>query len=171
MVELLTALGRRLGLVASEAEDHLAGVYERPEMLLVHAHAKTTAGVYLVEQPAIRLNPSASPQEIGAAVRRALGAFRTGVLNPNPSEWRDLGKPFLAAAGFRSWRALEVGAKMCSVTQKPDGSFIFSITRNGGTRGDKKGFQPFGVPDQHLAAQASEAELGSVVLKALELCE
>src|SRR6266849_6419707 len=101
MVELLTALGRRLGLVASEAEDHLACVYERPEMLLVHAHAKTTAGVYLVEQP---------------AVRRALGAFRTGVLYPNPSEWRDLGKPFLAAAGFRSWRALEVGAKMCSVT-------------------------------------------------------
>ena len=170
MVELLTALGKRFGLVAGPAEDRLAGVFQRPEVLLVHAHAKTTAGVYLVELPAIRLNPVVPSHEIGAAVRRALGACRT-VPHPDASEWRDIGKPFLAAAGFRSWRVLEVGAKRCGVTQKPDGSFAFSITRNGGTRGDKKGFQRFGVADQHLGAKASDAELGSAVLKALESCE
>jgi hypothetical protein len=171
MVELLTALRKRLGRVAGPKEDRFASVYERPDMLLVHAEAKTTAGVYVAEQPVIRLNPTVSPQEIGASVRRALAAFRTGVAHPNQYEWRDLGKPFLAAAGFRSWRALVVGAKMCNVTQKADSSFVFSITRNGGTRGDKKGFGPFGVPDQYLAAHASDAELGSAVLKALESCE
>jgi len=171
MRKLLTALGRRLDLVAGPAEDRLAGIYQRPEVLLVHAHAKTTAGVYLVEQPVVRLSPTAQHEELGAAVRQMLGAFRTGVRHPERSEWGPLGKPFLTAAGFRSWRSLENGAKLSSVIQKPDGSFTLSVTRNGGTRGDKKGFQGFGVPDQHLAAGASDAELGIAVMKALELCE
>ena len=171
MAELLSALGRRLGLVTADSKDRLAGVYQRPEVVLVHAHAKTTAGVYLVEQPAIRLDSRPTPVEVGAAVRQALGEFRTGVAHPSSSEWGGAGKPFLTAAGFRSWRTLEDGARMLRVTQKADGSFLFSITLNGGTRGDKKGFQGSGAPDQRLAAGASDAELGSAVLKALESCE
>jgi hypothetical protein len=157
--------------MADPNANRLAGVYQRSDVLLVHAHAKTTNGIYLVEQPAIRLAPMASSEEIGAAVRRALGAFRTGLPNPERSEWGKLGKSFLAAAGFRSWRVLEAGAKKCEVTQKADGSFAFSITRNGGTRGDKKGFQPFGVPDQYLAAKASDSALGLAMLRALDSCE
>jgi hypothetical protein len=146
-------------------------VYQRPEVLLVHAHAKTTAGVYLVEEPVVRLKPTASHEELGAAVRQMLGAFRTGVPHPKRNEWGPQGRPFLKAAGFRSWRSLENAAKVTSICQKPDGSFAFSVTRNGGTRGDKKGFQGFGGPDQHLTAGASDAELGTAVIKALELCE
>jgi hypothetical protein len=171
MVELLKSFGRRLGLSPAISEDRLASVLERPEVLLVHAEAKTTAGVYLANEPVIRLKPTAAPQELGAALRQALASFRIGVPHPKPEQVSGLFKPFLKAAGFRSWRSLEVGAKCCSVSQKPDGSIVIAILRNGGTRGDRKGFQPFGVPDHRLPEGVSDASLGAGVRKALELCE
>jgi len=171
MLESIRSIGRRLGIVPPETDNRLAGILLRPEILLVHAYSKTTAGVHLVDEPVLRLNPSADPNEVGAAIRQVLAAYRTGVPHPKQNEWAESGKPFLAAAGFRSWRSLEAGAKSCHVTQKPDGSFSFSIFRNGGTRGEKKGFQPFGVPDRPLKAGPSDTELGLALREALQLCE
>ena len=152
-------------------EEELASVLERPEVLLVHGHVKTTGGGYVASPPTIRLDPAAPAREIGIAVRTALDAFRSGVADPDDSEWLDLNKTFLKAAGFRSWRALENGAKLCHVTRRADGTYVFQIMRNGGTRGDKKGFQSFGVPDQYLNGTASDSELGTAVRTALEACK
>jgi len=93
------------------------------------------------------------------------------VPHPSPEEWREATKPLLAAAQFRSWRALERGAKACWVTQKPDGSFEFSILAKGGPGGEKSGFHELGAGRQRLAATASAEKVGSALMMVLESCE
>ena len=149
----------------------MAGALQRPEATLVYAEAELAGGGHLSEPPVFRLAPAASPEELGDAVQGALAAYRTAVPRPDHGEWGEAGKPFLKAAGFRSWRSLHRDAKMSWITQNPDGSYVFTILKNGGSRGDRKGFQPFGVPDQKLRADASTAELGLALLGALDLCE
>ena len=67
--------------------------------IIVHAMHRTTAGVYLDAEPVLRVDDASGP-EIGRAVRAALAAFVDSA--PPPTEWKGIGKPFLAATGFRS---------------------------------------------------------------------
>jgi hypothetical protein len=48
-----------------------------------------------------------------------------------------------------------------------DGRITLTPLRNGGTRGDQKGFQPFGAPVVTVAEAAPDAELGAAVIEAL----
>ena len=124
MLSRLRSIGRRLR-PGRAAELRHASVYQRPEILLLHASATTTAGVHLAQEPIVRLAPTASSEQVGSALLEVLAACRTGVPHPSPEEWREATKPLLAAAQFRSWRALERGAKACWVTQKPTARLSF----------------------------------------------
>ena len=140
------------------------GIYRRSDCIIIHLVNRATSGIGIASTPVFRVLVSASQEEIGQAILAALAAFEDGV--PHPSEWIGHGKEFLKAAGFRSWRALEKDAVYCTFSD--DGSsFRFEPLRNGGTRGDKKGFQPFGAAEVVLLSQVSAAELGTAALVAL----
>lgn len=142
-----------------------ASIYEKVGLLIIAANAQTTAGIRLTQPPVFLSCRDATAGEIGAAVRAALAGFRAEI--PHPTDFRGVDKPFLEAAGFRSWLALTADAKYTSVAQTAEG-FRFWITRNGGP---KNGFQPFGAPDHELHAAASDEELGRALLGALDACE
>ena len=51
------------------------------------------------------------------------------------------------------------------------GFVTFTPLRNGGSRGDEKGFQPFGKEPVRVPASFSNEELGDVLLQTLSHCE
>jgi hypothetical protein len=133
-----------------------AGVYLLEDALVLHAQARTRAGIGLAVPPVWRLAVNATPAEAGASVREALAAFRE-VPDPSPADRKLWTATFFKAAGVRSWRALEGGTRSCWIEER-GGDPFFTPLRNGGNNGATKGFQPFGVPpvvvDPALGAEA-----------------
>ncbi len=134
--------------------------------MLVHPVAVTRAGIGVSIAPVHRFNAHSDGADIGAALRSSL---EHGVSVAVPEGWKehaDLGRAFLRAAHLRSWKQLQTGSVSCWV--RSDGSQIeLTPLRNGGTSGPEKGFQPFGAAPIALAADASDAELGTALLEAL----
>lgn len=108
----------------------------------------------------------ASAADIGAALRSLLTSPPSAVLPDGWKENAELGKQFLTAAGVRSWKQLETDTVHCWIESNGD---VVTLTplRNGGTSGDRKGFQPFGATVVTVPMSATDAELGAAVLEAL----
>jgi len=141
-----------------------AGVFQHPEFLILHAFQRLGDGPELATIPVVRLPASTSIAEIGLTLRQMLTAYQ--VNTSTLFDWKAARAQFLQATGFRSWRALEGPAKMCWIEEIGD-RIIFTPLRNGGTRGPKKGFQPFGAAEISVPARATDVELGKALLSAL----
>jgi hypothetical protein len=146
--------------------ERLVAVFARETDLLVEPNCQATTGVWLSAGPVSRLPRTATAAVIGAAVRVALGESRRGV--PHPTNWREFSPPVLQAAGVRAWAAQRT-AVMCHVQVGPDGLRV-SPSRNGGTRGDGRGYHTLGELAADLHAGATDEELGAAVLSALAAC-
>jgi hypothetical protein len=143
-----------------------AGAYRTGNMLLLHAVAYTRAGIGVLVPPVHRFTSETDPGVVGAALSDLLASPPSIV---PPDGWKDraeMGKQFLKAAGFRSWKQLEARAVYCSI-EAGEERITLTPLRNGGTRGDKKGFQPFGAPVVTVAVDAPTRELGAAVSEAL----
>jgi hypothetical protein len=147
-----------------------AGVYQLSGEFLMHPVFTTTAGVGLALPPVTRFPSDADPAVLGRGLRAVLDHADPHLSHPNPAEWQELSRRFLAAARLRSWRALEAGALYCHVRSDATG-FCIAATRYGGTRGAQKGFQEFGAPEVNVPRAATDAELGAGLLLALTRCE
>lgn len=143
-----------------------AGAYRTSKGILIHPVALTDAGVGVDVPPVIRLDPSAPPADLGAAVRTALQQDHPRIPHPARDGWNDVTKPFLKAISARSWRAFESTAVHCWIAAA-DGTIQFTPLANGGTRGDRKGFQPFGAPEVTAPQDAPDAVIGQALLAAL----
>ncbi len=142
-----------------------AGVYLHPETLLLHAEHRAKSGILKSAAPVIRLQPNEAPEHVGRALRQVLSAYRDGV--EDSTNWSEHSREFLRHAGFRSWKALETKSRSCWI-QETATEIIFTPLHNGGRSGDQKGFQPFGAIPLKISVSASDAELGSVLLAALQ---
>ena len=147
-----------------------AGAYLRSECLLVYAQVQMPRGIGVASTPVWHLRPDGDTTVVGVAVASGLAAFHTLDADPSHSELAVLSKSFLKAAGFRSWRALEAGARGCSIEERA-GTIVFTPLRNGGTRGSKKGFQPFDAPPIVYRHDVGAATLGEALWEALRQAE
>lgn len=146
-----------------------AGVYLHPDRLIIYAHHLATAGFCVATTPVFILSCESSPMEVGVALRKALVNFQEGV--PEPPEWKTHREMFLKATGFRSWKALQgLPTRSCWI-EEADGKVIFTPLKNGGNRGPKKGFQPFGRNPINVSVSVSDEELGNGLLRVLKECE
>lgn len=125
---------------------------------------KATSGVWLAGEYAVLLTEAESPDDLGAAVERALVASRRDV--PHPSDWRNVGRQVLIVAGKKTWRTLEKGAVLTHVYRNRS-SLRVTPTRNGGPTGDDRGFHELGDCEQTLEARASPIELARAVTRGL----
>ena len=78
-------------------------------------------------------------ETLGSAALNALGS--SGRTVPHPASWNGLGAARLAAAGVRSEKAFHLGARGIGVERLAN-LLRLEPTRNGGTKGDAKGFEP-----------------------------
>ena len=147
---------------------HLASVAARSDGLFIHALHQTDAGFWTAGLPAVRLSPEAPLTALGAAVQQALAASRRGVPTPKRNDISERDHPVLQEFGMRSWKALQGDARLCQVEQRGETVEITPM-RNGGTKGQDKGFHElsadaFSVPVRDLTAEA----LGGAVKRGLD---
>ena len=147
-----------------------AGAYLRSDCLLIYAVAQMPRGIGVLSVPVWRLHPDGDSTVAGAAVASALAASHTLPADPSQTELAALSKVFLKAAGFRSWRALEAGARGCCIEER-EGTIVFTPLRNGGTRGSKKGFQPFDAPPIVCRRDLGAVTLGDALRETLRQAE
>jgi hypothetical protein len=146
-----------------------AGAYCISNGILIHPVARTDAGVGVHVPPVVRLQLDASAAALGAAVRTALQQDQPAIPNPARHEWKSLADRFLKATGIRSWRRLESHALCCWI-EATDEIVRFTPLANGGTRGDRKGFQPFGAPEVTVPQDRPDEAIGEALLRTLAAC-
>jgi hypothetical protein len=149
-----------------DSEQH-ATAYLKNGKVIIHAQARSTAGVYLAAMPVRRLPLEAGGDALGRALRDALDAYQAEV--PHPTTWRDFGADVLKASGVRSWRALQVGTACCTISRN-SAHIMISPSHNGGTSGDGRGFQPAPSADVALEASATPDRVGAALLEAFSRC-
>jgi len=145
-----------------------AGVYQHPTELVLYAQRRARAGFCMASPPVIRIPGTSTAEEVGTGLRRALDAYQDDL--PDPANWKDFRAQFLRATGYKSWKSLEAHAKSCWI-EDVDGSISFTPLRNGGSRGDNAGFQPFGKEPVVVLATCADEELGKALLHVLSICE
>ena len=144
-------------------------VYRHGDVLLVHPINSTVTGLGVASEPLARQRFDAGVEVIGMAVQGALKAYREDIPSSREAS-AERGRAFLKAAGFRSWRSLERDALYCQFYDDGD-QITFEPLRNGGTQGEKKGFQPFGAASVTVPARSSAATIGEATLEALSRAE
>ena len=144
-----------------------AAAYRLEDRWLVHPNQQTTAGVWVSVAPYLTLPPTADYTALGNAVLEAL-EHSVGVM-PHPKDWKGLGHPRLAAAGVKSEKAFQLGSRLVLIERSPSG-YAFQPTKNGGYRGDAKGFTPLSEQRSTLSLDCDGRELGHALKDALQLC-
>lgn len=143
-----------------------AGAFMISKRFVFVANGRVPSGFYLQCEPTICILQNASPEEIGQAMLTVLNAFRPSHLVPE--DFASVRKAQLRAMGVRSERQLQQQALCCEFSRGLD-AYDFMPTHNGGTAGNKQGFQPnnnqFSIP-----LSSSEAELGDAIRRAFSLC-
>lgn len=148
----------------------VAGAYRTSTTILLHPTAHTQRGLAVLVPPVRRLPKDADPIQVGFTLRELLRAPQAVI---PPDNWKarvPLSEEFLKQAGYRSWKKLNEGARYCWI-EATDGTIALTPLRNGGSRGDKKGFQPFGAPLVTVEEGSGDADLGAAVIEALNRSE
>jgi hypothetical protein len=102
--------------VTDQAASH-ARVDIRSDAIFVASSDKNEFGILQTGDVLVRLDPRASPEELGQAVIAALAAYRENM--PGQLYVRGVKRPLdrlLTFAGYRSWKAFEKNAQHFSVS-------------------------------------------------------
>jgi hypothetical protein len=145
-----------------------AAVHQLKDRILVHPWQQTEMGVGIASEPYVAIPLEADTEQLGKSILDVLG--ESGRTVPHPTVWKGQDASRLKAAGVRSERAFQDGARYVRV-ERTQAGFLIEPSRNGGTKGDAKGFKP--LPDRAIAldAGASTDDLGKAVRKGLDSCE
>lgn len=84
---------------------------------------------------------------------------------PGPNEWDAVAAPLYAAARVKSWGVFVKGSLLTNVEADDVGIRLLPQENLGG----REGFQPRGLSPINVPSNASDEELGSAVLSALEM--
>jgi hypothetical protein len=93
-----------------------ATIYQRQGSFFVHASSRTTEGVWILDNPCLKVEAQASDDVLGTAIRTALDGSRSGVLHPRV--WTSVLDPLLKLAGVRSWGAFAKVAKCVEIEEE-----------------------------------------------------
>jgi hypothetical protein len=143
-----------------------AAVYELKDRILIHPWQQTTTGLGIASAPYVSVPLNAESKSLGDSVLIALSI--SGQTVPHPKTWKGLDKPRLEAAGVKSEKAFQTGARSVSVERGQ--AFRLEPSRNGGSRGDTKGFEPLPELSMSLPLSSTAAALGQAIRDCLERC-
>ena len=145
---------------------HRAAVYELKDRILIHPWQETTAGLGIAGEPYVNLPLDVELKALGDAVLSALS--HSGKTVPHPASWKDLDKPRLQAAGVKSEKAFQSGTRSLSVERGQ--AFRLEPSRNGGSKGSTKGFEPLPELSTSLPLSSTAAALGQAIRACFERC-
>jgi hypothetical protein len=143
-----------------------AAVYQLKDRILVHPWQRTDMGLGMATEPYLALPLEVDAATLGKTVLDALG--ESGRTIPHPTVWKGQGAARLKAAGVKSERAFQTGSRYVSVERKR-GGFLIEPSRNGGTKGDAKGFEPLPSHAIALNSDSSVDDVGNAIRKGMEI--
>jgi hypothetical protein len=144
-----------------------AAIYQLKDRMLIHPWQRTTMGLSIASEPYVSLPLDADAKALGDSVLNALSL--SGRTVPHPTSWKGLGTARLDAAGVKSERAFQLGARSLSAEREAQG-FRIEPSRNGGTKGESKGFEPLPELGISLPLTSSADALGVAIRACLERC-
>jgi hypothetical protein len=145
-----------------------AAVYQLKDRILLHPWQRTDMGLGIGTEPYVPLPLEVAAANLGTSVLEVLG--QSGRTIPHPKVWKGQGAERLKAAGVRSERAFQAGSRYVGVERK-DAGFVIEPSRNGGTKGDAKGFEPLPSRAIALGSDASAEDLGNAIRQGLEISQ
>jgi hypothetical protein len=143
-------------------------VHQLNDRILVHPWQQTDMGLGIASEPYVAIPLDADTEQLGRSILAALG--ESGRTVPHPRVWKGRDAPRLKAAGVKSERAFQDGTRYVRV-ERTHGGFMIEPSRNGGTKGDAKGFEPLPAHAIALDSGASTDDLGKAVRMGLDSCE
>ena len=142
-------------------------IYQLKDRVLIHPWQQTTMGLGIASEPYVSLPLDADARALGDSVLNALSL--SGRTVPHPTSWKGLGTARLNAAGVKSEKAFQQGARSLSAERGAQG-FRIEPSRNGGTKGDLKGFEPLPELSLSLPLTSSAETLGAAIRACFEKC-
>ena len=144
-----------------------AAVFELKDRLLVHPWQRTTTGLLVASEPYISLPLGADPKTLGDSVLTVLNA--SGRTVPHPKSWKDVAAARLEAAGVKSERAFQLGAR-CLNVEREARALRIEPSCNGGAAGDSKGFELLPQVSESLPLHATADEMAAAIHAGFERC-
>jgi hypothetical protein len=137
-----------------------ATLYERGNEIIVHSSSETTAGVWVLSAPVLKVEKD-DTVGIGRAIRECLGSSSRGV--PHPKTFSGLFDPVLALAGVRFFGDFMKSSK-CVQAEMHDGMVTLIPTRN---EGPHEGFVP--LPSRCELTLGSDEKFGLAAITTLSV--
>lgn len=134
---------------------------------LICPELKTVSGLLVSSEPFESLPADADPTTLGGAVRSALLQAEGTI--PNPTDWKAVSAPRLAAAGVKTESAFQRHSKLIRISAEA-ATIELTPTGNGGVSGEGKGFHPLDEVALVVALNCTDIELGEAVYEALSVC-
>lgn len=141
-----------------------AGVYLRSGVILVHPHASTTAGVWIVTKP-ISVLKDIEPISLGKAIVNALNQSEVGI--QHPTDWKQVNNLLPNAIGIKNVSTFYKSAK-CIDIELEDGIITITPTRNLGV---KEGFEELSMKSNSFKLSNDLGSLGVLAVKLLDESE
>ena len=155
-------------MTRGSATIRMAAVYALPDAFVLVANHRTQAGFWVAGRPVTRLSSTATDAEIGTALRAVLSAGQADLPTPTRTDFPQRLLDLAAAAGVRTWAALEKAARLCTVEERAGGVLKLVPHRHGGTRGPDAGYHEL-VELAFEPAAAGSAALGAAARRGIEL--
>lgn len=146
-----------------------ASCFRYREDIFLCASCLTGAGFHFDAEPWRKLQSQQSDEALGCALRTVLGGSERVIPTPDREGMRRSRKELLRAAGMRSERQLQMQS-VCVLVVRSKASLQFIPSRNGGTRGDRKGFHHLNDAMLALPVNAPSTVLGATLRAAFERC-
>jgi hypothetical protein len=146
---------------------HSAAIYRLKDRVLIHPWQRTTTGLSIASEPYVSLPLDADARVLGDALLNALSLSARTV--PHPTSWKNSSTARLDAAGVRSEKAFQLGTRALNA-ERGDQGFRIEPSRNGGTKGDAKGFEPLPELSIFLPPTSSAKTLGTAIQACFESC-
>ena len=137
---------------------------------LIHANVKAVSGFHLATDPFIRIaNSETEIDLIPNAIKESLNSDDSKRV-PDPSNWNENNKRFLAKTGLKSLNELNKPTTLCCLINKEKDKIIFTPTKH--AQKPEKGFLHKGKDQEiEIPVTASNEMIIKTYLLTLEKCE
>lgn len=147
--------------------EKIISVYRRKGKIIIGPNHKTTDGVWIDSGPYEICTDSIDTGELGKIILKTIKKSKNGI--PHPISWDGFTKPLQKASGVKSYSSFLNGTLRCSVELSD--KLYFMPYRNGGYKGDAKGFHEISEEQFSILANSPDDKIGKSLLDALEKCK
>ena len=138
-----------------------------PKKIVIYSNDKTDSGLWIASCNALIIDNLISNYDLGKYVLEFLSKSKHNL--PHPINWKEFTKKYLLSVGFKSNSALMINA-MCVSIGQDDNEIVFMPSKNGGTKGNQRGFYYLEEKKITVSISKNFEYLGAKLNESWKLC-